>query len=221
LVFAVATPRAAETTHLKIIVGVTDDTAKWMVRQDGIVGVHKDLRLMAVRVTVPWRGQAKPSPLQEVYLQRIRRMTQLNERIVLAVYNEAEYAPTTRAARNRYCGFLRHFVKRVPLIHDVEVWNEANSPTYWPQSAGAASYLDGVETRPGELHLRDRRCLSRAGTQALALRHLRPQSVPRELGRAAVGHAPRLGPDRAGRLRDLDERLAHGIRRNAAAGARE
>jgi hypothetical protein len=132
--------RAADSTHLKMIVGVTDDTAKWMVRQDGIVAVHRDLRLMAVRVTIPWRGQAKPSPLQEVYLQRIRRMTQLNERIVLAVYNEAEFAPTTPAARNRYCGFLQRFVKRVPLIHDVEIWNEANSPTYWPQSAGAESY---------------------------------------------------------------------------------
>jgi hypothetical protein len=28
-----------------MIVGVTDDTAKWMNRQDGIVGVHRDLRL--------------------------------------------------------------------------------------------------------------------------------------------------------------------------------
>ena len=49
LVFTVAAavPRPVESTHLKIIVGVTDDTAKWMSRQDGIVGVHRDLRLMA------------------------------------------------------------------------------------------------------------------------------------------------------------------------------
>jgi hypothetical protein len=33
-----AVPRPVESTHLKIIVGVTDDTAKWMNRQDGIVG---------------------------------------------------------------------------------------------------------------------------------------------------------------------------------------
>ena len=59
---AAASPRAVQSTHLKIIVGVTDDTAKWMVRQDGIVGVHRDLRLMAVRVTIPWKpDQAKPS----------------------------------------------------------------------------------------------------------------------------------------------------------------
>src|SRR5438105_14953840 len=54
-VVAAASPRPVQSTHLKIIVGVTDDTAKWMVRQDGIVGVHRDLRLMAVRVTIPLR----------------------------------------------------------------------------------------------------------------------------------------------------------------------
>jgi hypothetical protein len=128
---AAVSARDVESTHLKIIVGVTDDTAKWMVRQDGIVGVHRDLRLMAVRVTIPWQPtQAKPTKLQEVYLQRIRRMTLLNDRVVLSVYNTAEFAPTTRAERNRYCGFVQGTVKHVPLIHDVEIWNEANSPTY-------------------------------------------------------------------------------------------
>src|SRR5438477_5745957 len=126
---AAASPRTVHSTHLKIIVGVTDDTAKWMVRQDGIVGVHRDLRLMAVRVTVPWRPtQAKPTRLQKVYLQRIRRLTQLNDRVVLSVYNTADFAPTTPTERNRYCGFLQGAVKHAPLIRDVEIWNEANSP---------------------------------------------------------------------------------------------
>jgi hypothetical protein len=138
---AAAYARDVESTHLKIIVGVTDDTAKWMVRQDGIVGVHKDLRLMAVRVTVPWRpGQVRPTKLQQVYLHRIGRMIQLNERIVLAVYNRAELAPVTARARNEYCAFLRGVVRRLPLIHDVEIWNEANSPAYWPEEKGAAAY---------------------------------------------------------------------------------
>ena len=138
---ATASPRAVQSTHLKIIVGVTDDTAKWMVRQDGIVGVHRDLRLMAVRVTIPWRpGQARPTKLQGVYLHRIARMAQLNDRIVLAVYNTAEHAPTTRNARNQYCAFVQGAVRRIPLIHDVEIWNEANSPTYWPDDAGPPAY---------------------------------------------------------------------------------
>jgi hypothetical protein len=139
---ATVSPHAGRATHLKIIVGVTDDTAKWMVRQDGIVGVHRDLRLMAVRVTLPWRpGQLRPTKLQGVYLHRIARMVQLNERIVLAVYNTAEYAPTTRKTRNQYCTFLQGAVRRIPLIHDVEIWNEANSPTYWPEQAGATAYV--------------------------------------------------------------------------------
>lgn len=51
---ASASPAPVESTHLKLIVGLTDDTAKWMSKQEGIVGVHKDLRLMAVRLTLPW-----------------------------------------------------------------------------------------------------------------------------------------------------------------------
>jgi hypothetical protein len=140
-VLAAATPAPVESTHLKIIVGLTDDTAKWMARQEGIVGVHKDLRLMAVRVTVPWRpGQVRPTKLQQVYLHRIARMVQLNERIVLAVYNTARFAPTTARTRNQYCSFLRGVRRRIPLIRDVEIWNEANSPTYWPQTDGPATY---------------------------------------------------------------------------------
>jgi len=138
---ATSSPRAVQSTHLKLIVGVTDDTAKWMVRQDGIVGVHRDLRLMAVRVTIPWRpGQVRPTKLQQVYLHRIARMAQLSDRVVLAVYNTAEFAPTTRTTRNQYCAFVQGAVKRIPLIHDVEIWNEANSPTYWPEREGAGSY---------------------------------------------------------------------------------
>jgi hypothetical protein len=134
-------PAPVESSHLKLIVGVTDDTAKWMSRQEGIVGVHRDLRLMAVRVTLPWKPeQIHPTRLQQIYLHRIARMLQLNERIVLAVYKRARFAPTTPRLRRQYCSFLRGVVRRLPLIHDVEVWNEANSPTYWPQNDGAAKY---------------------------------------------------------------------------------
>src|SRR2546423_3368981 len=155
-VVAAVSPRPVQSTHLKIIVGVTDDTAKWMVRQDGIVGVHRDLRLMAVRVTIPWRpGQVRPTKLQGVYLHRIARLAQLNDRIVLAVYNTSEFAPTTKTTRSQYCSFVQGAVRRIPLIHDVEIWNEANSPAYWPEQAGAESYAkllarcyDALHSRP-------------------------------------------------------------------------
>jgi hypothetical protein len=141
IAIAGASARPAESTHLKMIVGLTDDTAKWMARQDGVVGVHRDLRLMAVRVTVPWRpGQVRPTKLQQVYLHRISRMIQLNDRIVLSVYNFARFAPDTPRTRTQYCSFLRRAVKRIPLIHDVQIWNEANSPTFWPAGSGAEGY---------------------------------------------------------------------------------
>src|SRR5947208_2190042 len=163
IVFSVgaAAPAPVESTHLKMIVGVTDDTAKWMTRQEGIVGVHRDLRLMAVRVTVPWKpGQVQPTKLQQVYLHRMARMVQLNDRIVLAVYNVARYAPTEPLARNQYCAFLRGVVRRIPLIHDVEIWNEANSPTYWPEDDGATAYAallarcyDVLHSRSGPINV--------------------------------------------------------------------
>lgn len=150
-----AWPAPAGTTHLKLIVGVTDDTGKWMSRQDGIVGVHRDLGLMAVRVTIPWRpGQLRPTKLQQIYLHRVARMIQLNDRIVLAVYNTADFAPTSAKSRAQYCGFLAGVVRRIPLIHDVEVWNEANSPTYWPQEKGAAAYADLLARCYDVLHRR-------------------------------------------------------------------
>jgi hypothetical protein len=136
-----ASSRPAESTHLKMIVGLTDDTAKWMAHQDGVVGVHRDLRLMAVRVTIPWRpGQVRATKLQQIYLHRISRMIQLNDRIVLSVYNFARFAPDTPRRQSQYCSFLRRVVKRIPLIHDVQIWNEANSPTFWPERSGAAGY---------------------------------------------------------------------------------
>jgi hypothetical protein len=67
-------------------------------------------------------------------------LVQLNDRVVLSVYNDARYAPVAARERNQYCTFLRGVVRRIPLIHDVEIWNEANSPAYWPEQAGAPAY---------------------------------------------------------------------------------
>src|SRR5439155_44773 len=81
---------------------------------------------------------------------------QLNDRIILSVYNVGRYAPTTPVDRNQYCAFLRGAVRRLPLISDVEIWNEANSPTYWPQENGPETYAallarcyDVLHARPG------------------------------------------------------------------------
>ena len=199
---------------------------------------------MAVRVTIPWRpGQMRPTRLQQTYLHRIARMVQLNDRVVLAVYNWARYAPTSVKQQREYCGFLRGAVRRIPLIHDVEIWNEANSPTYWPEDRGATAYaallarcydvlprpagtdqrdqLDRLPARPGRVRLLARRRLPRQRAHPPALRHVRAQPVPGELGGGAVCAPPGLRPDRGGRLRDLDERAGHLVRRHEPASARD
>src|SRR4051794_6424208 len=139
---ALATPtRPAPQTHLKLIVGLTDDTAKWMLRQDGVVGVDHDLRVMAVRITMPWRpGQIAPGPVQRVYIRRINRLTELSIRVVLAVYNRAPFAPAEPRTRAQYCRFVARVADRIPLLNDVEIWNEANNPAFWPRRAGSTAY---------------------------------------------------------------------------------
>jgi hypothetical protein len=137
---SLAAPGAARAGN-HLIVGVDDDTIKWLVRPAGILGVDSDLGLDAVRLTIPWkRGQSRPTRLQQVFLHRIALMVAAHERVVLAVYGRAGQAPLTPRDQAAYCGFVAHAVVRIPLIRDVVIWNEANNPSFWPQSAGAPAY---------------------------------------------------------------------------------
>src|SRR5947209_6598083 len=107
-----------------LLVGIDDDTAKWLVRPNGLHSVYRDLAVGAVRVSVPWkRGETRPTKLQQVYLHRVGLMIGLGERVVLAVYGQPSQAPTTERWRNQYCGFLAHVTRRLP-VHDVVIWNE-------------------------------------------------------------------------------------------------
>lgn len=123
-----------------LIVGVDDDTAKWIGRPNGLVGVERALGVDAVRITLDWRGQTRPTKLQQVYLHRIALTLALGQRVVLAVYGTANAAPLDDVARARYCDFVAHVLRRLPAIHDVVIWNEANNAYFWPASAGAAAY---------------------------------------------------------------------------------
>jgi hypothetical protein len=124
----------------RLLLGVDDDTAKWMSRPDGVVGVNHDLGLGAMRIMVPWSGQRVPSRTQQVYLHRVGLTVALGERVVLALYGRAADAPVTAKARNDYCSFAAHVLVRIPLLQDIVVWNEANNRTFWPRSAGAPAY---------------------------------------------------------------------------------
>jgi hypothetical protein len=136
-----ATPSSSLTTpSTPFVVGVDDDHAKWLTRPDGLVAKYRDLGLEAVRVTIPWRrGQTKPNRVQGLYLHRAASLVARQQRVVLAVFGRPDQAPTDALGRSQYCGFLKHVFTRVPF-EDAVIWNEANSPQFWPRSAGAPAY---------------------------------------------------------------------------------
>ena len=122
-----------------LIVGVDDDTIKWLTRPNGIVGVNRDLGVGALRVSIDWkRGGTKPTRLQQIYLHRVALAIALGQRVVLAVYGQPSQAPVTPAQREQYCSFVAHILERIPAIDDVVIWNEANNPTFW--QAGPEAY---------------------------------------------------------------------------------
>jgi hypothetical protein len=135
-----------------LVVGVDDDTAKWMARPNGLLATYQDLGLGAVRVTIPWRrGRTRPRGDLALFLHRTAGLIAHGQRIVLAVYGRPSQAPITRRERRQYCGFLAHVLKHVP-IRDVVIWNEANSPSFWPWSAGPAAYERLLATCWDRLH---------------------------------------------------------------------
>jgi hypothetical protein len=156
-----------------LIVGVNDDTVKWLARQNGVLGVQRDLGLDAVRLTVHWKhGQTKPTPLQQTFLHRIALVAAARQRVVLSVYARAPGAVTNEDQR-AYCAFVARAVARIPLIRDVVIWNEANNPMFWravrdaardvfrpaacPRSSDQRDRLDRAATRSGSLSSGDRR----------------------------------------------------------------
>jgi hypothetical protein len=122
------------------LVGVADDHAKWLARPDGLLAKYRDLGFDAVRVTIRWRrGQARPTKLQGTHLHRAATLIQRGQRVVLAVFGKPSEAPLDATSRKQYCDYLHYVLVRIPF-RDVVVWNEANSPQFWPRSAGALGY---------------------------------------------------------------------------------
>jgi hypothetical protein len=133
------------------LVGVDDDHAKWLARPDGLLAKYRDLGLDAVRITIPWRGQRKPNRLQGIYLHRAASLVARGQRVVLGVFGPPEHAPTDAVRRRAYCDFLAHVFMRVPF-RDAVIWNEANSPQFWPRAAGAEAYEALLATCWRKLH---------------------------------------------------------------------
>jgi hypothetical protein len=123
-----------------LLVGVDDDTAKWHTHPDHVIASYRDLGFDAVRLTIPWQlGQNRPTTEAGIYLHRAAQLVARGRRVVLAVYGRPWQAPVDEAQQDNYCDFIHHVVSRIP-IRDIVVWNEANSPQFWPTSAGAPAY---------------------------------------------------------------------------------
>jgi len=139
LVVLVLSPSAGAAPGLRL--GFDDDTLKWMTRPNGVIGVHRDLGVHTTRITIPWRrGEVRPRRVSQTYLSRAARAIGLGQDIVIAVYGPAQEAPVDSVSRSQYCSYVRHVLAVIPKITAVVIWNEANSPTYWPTKAGAPAY---------------------------------------------------------------------------------
>jgi len=121
-------PSAPKSPHL--IVGVDDDTLKWTANPLGVVRWQQALGVHAVRVWVPWYGEAAPAGARIDELARAEQAAQ-QTRVVLAVSGFARSTPTTPAAQDRFCTYARRALERVPHAEAIVVWNEANVATFW------------------------------------------------------------------------------------------
>ena len=128
---------APSPTPRRLLVGVDDDTLKWTARPLGVVAAQRRLGADAVRVWVPWSGEATPAPARRTELARAEQAARRTT-LVLAVFGFADETPLTPRARRRFCGYARDVLARVPDARAVVVWNEANSPMYW--HGGEAAY---------------------------------------------------------------------------------
>jgi hypothetical protein len=123
---------SARAPHL--LVGVDDDTVKWTSTPLAVVHWQRSLGAQAVRVWVPWHGEARLSRIRRVELSRAEQAARATH-VVLAISGFANEAPLDTPAENRFCGYARAVVSLVPDADAVVVWNEANSPTYWRGTA--------------------------------------------------------------------------------------
>ena len=180
---ASATASAPPSPTSPFLVGVDDDHSKWLARPDGLVAKYRDLGLEAVRVTIPWRrGQTKPTPMSGLYLHRAASLVARGQRVVVAVFGKPEHAPVDAKSRRQYCDFLHHVFMRVPF-QDAQIWNEANSPQFWPPSAGPRAYEALLATCWRRLHALRQANVNVISTTAA---HYDPAGFMREVGDAYV-----------------------------------
>ncbi|HVH51226.1 MAG TPA: hypothetical protein VM690_03705 [Gaiellaceae bacterium] len=114
----------------RLLVGVDDDTLKWTPYPLTVVRRQRALGADAVRVWVPWEGEAMPNAVRRDELARAETAARTTN-VVLAVFGFARETPLTSVAQSRFCGYADAALALVPHADAVVVWNEANAPMYW------------------------------------------------------------------------------------------
>jgi hypothetical protein len=127
-----------------LLLGVDDDSLKWYGHTSSLLSIYRTLNLGAVRVTLNWTpGESFPSGTERTELQRAANAGR-SIRVVLAVTGPATAPPLDDASRAGYCGFVANVLRRYPWIHDVAIWTEPNSGTFWQPHKGAAAAYEAL-----------------------------------------------------------------------------
>ena len=99
-----------------------DDTLKWTPDPLGVVAAQRRLGADAVRVWVPWSGEARPGQVRRDELARAQQAATRTV-VALAVFGFGAETPLTPRAQQRFCGYARAALARVPDARAVVVWN--------------------------------------------------------------------------------------------------
>jgi len=133
-------PTAPPPPPPRLLLGVDDDTLKWTRYPLTVVRRQRGLGARAVRVWVPWHGEARPDAVRRAELERAAAAARYTD-VVLAVSGFARDTPLTARAQARFCRYARAALALVPHARAIVVWNEANSPTDWQGSAAGYEAL--------------------------------------------------------------------------------
>ena len=135
-------PRAHAAPNL--MVGVDDDSAKWIAKPMILLPVYRDLGIKAVRVTIQWApGKSSLSKTDRVMLDRVVMAT-WGIRLVIAVDGAPDTPPLDPQSRSDYANFVAAILRRYPTINDVVIWTEPNSATFWRPQAGAPAAYEAL-----------------------------------------------------------------------------
>jgi hypothetical protein len=137
-----------------LLIGLDDDTLKWTPHPLTAVRRQRALGARAVRVWVPWHGEAAPGAVRRRELARAEEAARRTQ-VVLAVFGFAKDTPTTTQEQARFCRYATASLALVPDARAVVVWNEANSRTYWRGTPDDYEHL--LARCYDELHALDRR----------------------------------------------------------------